>query len=392
MQPHCPLLRASSEHIPIVRALRARRTVGCLLPFFHGPLHFAAGFARLNGLPAIVHLFPFGQPEFDLRKASFGEIDTEGDERQSLLLRLAEKLIDLLAVEEQLPGAEGFVIHDVAVAVGTDVAMVEKDLPFSHAGVTVLQIHTPISQGLDLRTLEHDTRLELLFYEIVVVGLAISDDGFFETVFLFPHQVSAFHSQHPAILRFTFHLSPFTSYLSHLLAADCHNRFCYDAAMRGPGPIDSLSSILEGVARRLGLESKLLENRMRRDWVTIVGEPIASNTWPDQIRYKKLYLLVHNSVWLHQLTFLKPTLIEKLNRVAGGETVTDIVLRVGEIPARAAASAIMPPIDGDLTMSEAEVAEVSSHVSAIQDPDLRLLFTSVISRNLRILTPRGQGQ
>jgi hypothetical protein len=162
--------------------------------------------------------------------------------------------------------------------------------------------------------------------------------------------------------------------------------------MRGPGPIDSLSSILEGVARRLGLESKLLENRMRRDWVSIVGEPIASNTWPDQIRYKKLYLLVHNSVWLHQLTFLKPTLIEKLNRVTGGETVTDIVLRVGEIPARAAASAIMPPIDGDLTMSEAEVSEVSSHVSAIQDPELRLLFTSVISRNLRTLTPRGQGQ
>jgi hypothetical protein len=161
--------------------------------------------------------------------------------------------------------------------------------------------------------------------------------------------------------------------------------------MRGPGPIDSLSSILEGVARRLGLESKLLENRMRRDWVSIVGEPIASNTWPDQIRYKKLYLLVQNSVWLHQLTFLKPTLIEKLNGIAGGETVTDIVLRVGEIPVRAAASAIMPPIDDDVTISEAEVAEVSSHVSAIQDPDLRLLFTSVISRNLRTLTPPGQG-
>ncbi|NOS82813.1 MAG: DUF721 domain-containing protein [Nitrospira sp.] len=162
--------------------------------------------------------------------------------------------------------------------------------------------------------------------------------------------------------------------------------------MRGPGPIDSLSSILEGVARRLGLESKLLENRLRRDWVSIVGEPIASNTWPDQIRYKKLYLLVHNSVWLHQLTFLKPTLIEKLNSVAGGETVTDIVLRVGEIPARAAASSTMPPVDGDLPMSEAEEAEVSSHVAAIQDPDLRQLFTSVISKNLRTLTPRGQGR
>jgi hypothetical protein len=161
--------------------------------------------------------------------------------------------------------------------------------------------------------------------------------------------------------------------------------------MRRISSIDSLSSILDGLARRLGLESNLLESRLRRDWVSIVGEPMASNTWPDQIRYKKLYLLVHNSVWLHQLTFLKPTLIQKLNGTAGGELITDIVLRVGEIPLRTAASTTTPPLDGDVIVSEVALAEVSSHVSAIQDPDLRLLFTSVISRNLRPPTPPGQG-
>jgi hypothetical protein len=118
---------------------------------------------------------------------------------------------------------------------------------------------------------------------------------------------------------------------------------------------------------------------------------MASNTWPDQIRYKKLYLLVHNSVWLHQLTFLKPTLIQKLNGAAGGELITEIVLRVGEIPSRVVVSATTPATDSDSTISEVALAEVSSHVAAIQDPDLRLLFTSVISRNLRTPTPPGQG-
>jgi hypothetical protein len=160
--------------------------------------------------------------------------------------------------------------------------------------------------------------------------------------------------------------------------------------MRGLGSIDSLSCILEGVARRLGLESKLLESRLRRNWVSIVGEPIASNTWPDQIRYKKLYLLVHNSVWLHQLTFLKPTLLHNLNGVAGGELVTDIVLRVGEIPSRAAASATTDRIDDTFqTVSEVILAEASSHVSAIHDPDLRLRFTEVISRYPQAPTPSG---
>lgn len=161
--------------------------------------------------------------------------------------------------------------------------------------------------------------------------------------------------------------------------------------MRGISSVDALSSILEGVARRLGIESKLLESRLRRDWVSIVGEPMASNTWPDQIRYKKLYLLVHNSVWLHQLMFLKPTLLYKLNAVAGGELITEIVLRVGEIPSRVIAPAAIPAADGDAAVSEVIRAEISSHVSAIQDPDLRQQFTSVISRNLRTPTQPGQG-
>jgi hypothetical protein len=161
--------------------------------------------------------------------------------------------------------------------------------------------------------------------------------------------------------------------------------------MRGPSSIDSLSSILKGLARRLGIESKMLESRLQRDWVSIVGEPIASNTWPDQIRHKKLYLLVHNSVWLHQLTFLKPTLIHKLNSAAGGELIIEMVLRVGEIPSRVVVFATTPAIEGDETVSEVVLAEAASHVSAIHDPGLRHQFTSVISRYPQALSPPGWG-
>jgi Dna[CI] antecedent, DciA len=153
--------------------------------------------------------------------------------------------------------------------------------------------------------------------------------------------------------------------------------------MRGLGRIDSVSSILEGLTRRLGLESKLLENRLRRDWSSIVGEPLASNTWPDQIRYKKLYLLVHNSVWLHQLTFLKPTLLHTLNNVAGGELITDIVLRIGALPGAGRMpvspeilpATIFPP-------GEALLAEVSTHVTTIQDPILRDRLAQIMAQAL----------
>ena len=73
-------------------------------------------------------LLTFGQSKFHLGKTPLREIDAERDQCEPLLLRLPEQLIDLLAVEKQFPRSEGVVIHDVTVAVGTDVAMVEEDL------------------------------------------------------------------------------------------------------------------------------------------------------------------------------------------------------------------------------------------------------------------------
>jgi len=152
--------------------------------------------------------------------------------------------------------------------------------------------------------------------------------------------------------------------------------------MSGSGPLDSFGTILSGLAKRLGLESRLLELRLQHRWHEIVGDPIASHTWPAQIRFKKLYLIVQNSVWLQQLTFLKPTLLAKLNAEAETEFVTEIVLRVGEIPSQTVASASTPSADGKSPLAEAARAEASSHTTAIQDPGLRERFTEVIARSL----------
>ena len=164
----------------------------------------------------------------------------------------------------------------------------------------------------------------------------------------------------------------------------------YHVRMRGARSLDSFATVLSGLARRLGLESRLLESRIRREWSAIVGEPIASNTWPDQIRYKKLYVRVHNTVWLHQLTFLKPALVQKLNSVAGTDFLADIVLRVGELPEAERTSS---PIDRGtqaITPSADLLAEISAHSAAVQDPDLRDRFANLMAQSLtRLNRPRA---
>lgn len=150
--------------------------------------------------------------------------------------------------------------------------------------------------------------------------------------------------------------------------------------MIGPGTLDSFGSILSGLSKRLGLESRLLELRLQHRWRDIVGEPMASHTWPTQIRFKKLYLIVRNSVWLQQLTFLKPTLLMKLQAESGPGSVTDIAFRVGEIPTGTEASPASPAIDLGSAQSEEAWAELASHTAIIQDPSIRERLREVISR------------
>lgn len=149
--------------------------------------------------------------------------------------------------------------------------------------------------------------------------------------------------------------------------------------MVGSSPLVSFGTILTGVAKQLGLETRLVEVRIQQQWAALVGEPIGSHTWPVQIRFHKLYLLVENSVWLQQLTFLKPALLARLNAEAGSEFLTDIVLRVGEIPSPAVEPDPISPAPQHTTASQTELAELSAHTSAIQDLGIRRRFTEVIS-------------
>lgn len=150
--------------------------------------------------------------------------------------------------------------------------------------------------------------------------------------------------------------------------------------MIGPGTLDSFGSILSGLSKRLGLESRLVELRLQHRWRDIVGEPMASHTWPAQIRFKKLYLTVRNSVWLQQLTFLKPALLAKLQAESGMESVTDIACRVGEIPGETEVSPASLATDIGSTRSETSWAELVSYTAMIQDPSIRERLREVISR------------
>jgi hypothetical protein len=152
--------------------------------------------------------------------------------------------------------------------------------------------------------------------------------------------------------------------------------------MRAQGSLDSVALVLDGLARRLGLESKLLESRLRREWPDIVGEQIAAHTRPDQIRFKKLLIHVRHSVWLHQLTFLKPTLLQKINAAAGSPLVTELLLRIGDV---ADHTRVKPAAETFCTAalpSSQVKAEAELYAQAVQDQSLREQLAAVMAQAL----------
>lgn len=146
---------------------------------------------------------------------------------------------------------------------------------------------------------------------------------------------------------------------------------------------DSIASVLSGIARRHGMEPKLLEHKLLMNWSEIAGEQIAAHTRPDQIKFKKLYLIAESSVWIQHLTFLKPELIEKINAAAGRSLITDVVLRVGTMeraePVRETGES------GEVIASvpsPQSLAEAQAHAAAVTDPELRAKLTDVIAQAL----------
>jgi len=156
---------------------------------------------------------------------------------------------------------------------------------------------------------------------------------------------------------------------------------------------DSIASVLSGIARRHGMEPKLLEHKLLKNWPEIAGEQIAAHTRPDQIKFKKLHLIAESSVWLQHLTFLKPELIEKINAAAGRSLITDVVLRVGQVPradreVRGSGFEVEPEIpDHELQTSNLEPSaslreEAAAHAASVTDPELRAKLTDMIAQAL----------
>jgi len=143
------------------------------------------------------------------------------------------------------------------------------------------------------------------------------------------------------------------------------------------------SSLIDRVLASYGVESEVREHRIVLDWKSVVGERVARRTWPDGLREGILWVRVANSAWMQELTFLRPTMIERANALVGHPPlVRDVRLHVGarkqsdadDVVATLASRVMMrrkprrwnpPPATG------AALERIETETADVEDDDLR---------------------
>lgn len=92
-----------------------------------------------------------------------------------------------------------------------------------------------------------------------------------------------------------------------------------------------VGDILQETLKRRNLPIDCRNQEIVTGWEKIVGPVISQQTKPEKIRNKTLYLKVSSPIWMQQLQFMKPELIEKVNAALGKEAVHNIFFNVGVI-------------------------------------------------------------
>jgi hypothetical protein len=139
-----------------------------------------------------------------------------------------------------------------------------------------------------------------------------------------------------------------------------------------------------------GLEPRLLEYNLRRQWKGIVGAGIAAHTIPVRIQQRRLYLWVDSINWLDQLTLLKPVLLKKINAHLNQQFLKGIILQPGQLPEplgtfpEAVQVLDHPYTPKDIAPSPDLELCIQEYLKPVWDPSLKEVLRRVMIKSLTI--------
>lgn len=89
----------------------------------------------------------------------------------------------------------------------------------------------------------------------------------------------------------------------------------------------SLSEILGESLRNLQIDGKINETRVIDAWADVVGPVISAHTGNKYVSRRVLYVQMDTPIVRNELQLMRQSLVERLNKAAGADTIKDIIFR-----------------------------------------------------------------
>ncbi|MEK6531747.1 MAG: DUF721 domain-containing protein [Deltaproteobacteria bacterium] len=156
--------------------------------------------------------------------------------------------------------------------------------------------------------------------------------------------------------------------------------------MRRQKGLISIGALLGSSSIAPGIAQKLCEYRLKKSWTGCVGTKLAQKTMPQRLIGRVLHVNVSAHAWATELGFHKKEIIDRLNKATGGNSVDEIVFRVGavrELGAKAprpgsGGSGVRHQLSSD---EQALCREIEALSKGIKDEALRRLILRTVEKS-----------
>ncbi len=153
--------------------------------------------------------------------------------------------------------------------------------------------------------------------------------------------------------------------------------------------MEKINIVLNKTLKKKGLKKKISEEMPVLIWHEAAGSKISLMTEISHINNGVLFVKVSNSIWSQQLSFLKNTLINKLNHRLGSPVIKDIKFILGftkksiesEIESQDAVKNIPEP--QSFSLSKEERKKIDEITEIIKEDEFREKFKNILIKEAK---------
>ena len=93
-----------------------------------------------------------------------------------------------------------------------------------------------------------------------------------------------------------------------------------------------VGTLIDAVLAHHVPDRRLQLAKIERVWRKAAPAPLHLHTWPVALDGGRLVVHVRDHQWLHELTYLRGDLLERVREHCAPQPVTELILRVGTLP------------------------------------------------------------